>query len=194
MEWKLFQGEFSEYASPEWYQDREAAHHLEEDGHKERIEKTLYFIKSAIKLGGNTVVDLGCGDGGLLSLLKDRNIKSWGYDLCPSNIAYATKERNVDARYTNFQKNSIIEYADIGVLTEVLEHLETPHQVLKDLPVKFLIASSPYNENDKKHYKFHLWAWDIEGYKNMIQSTGYKILKHDLVSDWCQVVLAEKNN
>lgn len=187
MEWKLFKGNSSEFTTKEWYAEREAAHHLEQSQHTERLYAARDLIKEAVLLGGTSVVDLGCGDGGLLSLLKEENIKSWGYDLAPKNIEYANKIRNVDARYTDF-KNENIEYANIAVLTEVLEHLDTPHDVLKNLPSKFLIASSPYNENWKHHYEFHIWAWDFDGYKKMIENAGYTVIKHFAVSGWSQIV------
>jgi predicted TPR repeat methyltransferase len=139
-------------------------------------------------MGAKTVVDLGCGDGGMLSLLKESNIKSWGYDLAPKNIKYANEVRNVDARYTDFNNDSTIEYADISIMTEVLEHLEDPHGVVRDLPSKYLIASSPYHETDKNYYEFHLWAWDVVGYNNLLEDNGYKVLKTELI-DGSQVLL-----
>jgi len=191
MEWKLFQGVSSEYASQEWHRNREAAHHLDQKSHRPRMLIALDYVLDALNLGASTVVDLGCGDGGMLSLLKEKNIKSWGYDFTPANIEYAKNIRQVDARLIDFQVDQI-EYGDIALLTEVLEHLEDPHTTIQQLPSKYLIASSPYNENDKNHTPYHIWAWDEEGYQNLIQSNGYKILKHSLVSGWSQIVLAER--
>jgi 2-polyprenyl-3-methyl-5-hydroxy-6-metoxy-1,4-benzoquinol methylase len=191
MEWKLFEGEFSEFASQEWHNNREAAHHLDQKSHRPRMQAALDFVLDALSFGALTAVDLGCGDGGMLSLLKEKNIKSWGYDFTPANIEYATKIRQVDARLTNFNQDQI-EYGDIAILTEVLEHLENPHSIIKNLPSKYLIASSPYNENDKNYTPYHIWAWDEEGYQNLIQSNGYKILKHSKISGWSQIILAER--
>lgn len=191
MEWKLFNGTNPEFAKADWYQDIESAHHLEEDHHRDRLLAAFDMVKVAIKMGGKTVVDLGCGDGGLLQLLKENNIKSWGYDLMPKNIDYSVNVRGVDARYTDF-KNDEIEYADIAVMTEVLEHLEDPHGTVKNIPSKFLIASSPYNETDQHHYEFHLWAWDNQGYKNLIVQGGYEIVDLKNISGWSQIVLSKR--
>jgi SAM-dependent methyltransferase len=192
MEWKLFNESNPEFARAEWYEDIESAHHLEEEHHRGRLIAALDFVNIAIDMGGDSVVDLGCGDGGLLELLKQNNIKSWGYDLMPKNIEYATNIRNVDARYTDF-KNDEIEYADIAVMTEVLEHLENPHETVKNLPSRFLVASSPYNENNIHHYEFHLWAWDNQGYIDLMNSGGYDVLYIKNVSGWSQIVLAIRN-
>jgi SAM-dependent methyltransferase len=180
MEWKLFTGK-PDFVSAEWYEEREAAHHLEQEGHRDRLIAASQFVLEAIKLGGKEVVDLGCGDGGMLSLLKDSNVKCWGYDLSPSNVEYAVNVRKVDARYTDFHSGDI-KYADIAVLTEVLEHMEDPHEVVRSLPSKYLIASSPYHETDLNHYEFHLWAWDEDGYRALLEQGGYKIINSQLMS------------
>jgi len=189
MEWKLFNETNPEFSRAEWYENIDSAHHLEEDHHRERLIVALDFIKKAMDLGGSQVVDLGCGDGGLLYLLKENNIPSYGYDLMPKNIDYAVNVRGVDARYTDFNSNDI-EYADIAVMTEVLEHMEDPHSIVRNLPSKFIIASSPYNENDLHHYEFHLWAWNNNGYRNLIEQGGYKIIEQKNVSGWSQIILA----
>ena len=192
MEWKLFSGSNPEFARAEWYEDIESAHHLEEDHHRERLIAAVDFVKQAISLGGKSVVDLGCGDGGLLALLKDHGIEAYGYDLMPKNIDYAVNIRGVDARYTDFNSNNI-DYADIAIMTEVLEHMEDPHSVVKNLPSKFIVASSPYNENDLHHYEFHLWAWNNAGYKRLIEQGGYRVINQKNVSGWSQLILGVRD-
>jgi SAM-dependent methyltransferase len=191
MEWKFFDGE-SEFTTARWYQDRDAAHHLEESTHEQRLVNSAWLVKQAIEMGAKTAVDLGCGDGGLLQLLKNMGIKSWGYDLMPKNIDYAVNIRGVDARYTDFNSDDI-EYGDIAIMTEVLEHMIDPHKILRELPSKYLVVSSPYNETDTNHYEFHLWAWDKEGYDNLIQQGGYKIINKVYSAGWSQVVLGVRD-
>lgn len=191
MEWKLFDGDHSVKATKEWYLDREAAHHLEEGKHIERIKKTADLVQETINLGAKTLVDLGCGDGGLLSLLVNYKIKSWGYDLSIKNVEHAVNVRKVDCRYTDFSSEDI-EYGDVAILTEVLEHLENPHSVLKTVKSKFLIASSPCNENDQHHYVHHLWAWDEQGFEDLLKQANFKILKKFIINKKFQLVLAEK--
>jgi len=189
-EWKLFEGDSCEFATAEWYEDREAAHHLEQYGHSDRLQKALDYVKLARGfMGANDVVDMGCGDGGFLSLLKGEGITSWGYDLQPKNIEYAVNNRGVDARLTDFSEDSEIIYADVVVMTEVLEHLINPHEILADMPGRFLIASSPYGETGDAHYEFHLWAWDLQGYRELVEGAGYRVVLQDVV--WLnQIILA----
>lgn len=192
MEWKLFDGDASEFTTARWYEDREAAHHLEQEGHNQRLQVAAQFAKQAVFLGAESAVDLGCGDGGLLYLIKDIGITSWGYDLMPTNVEYGRNVRGVDVRYTDFNSDDI-EYGDIAIMTETLEHMIDPHKVVRELPSKYLIASSPYNENDVNHYEFHLWAWDSAGYDALITQGGYRILGKQLVAGWSQVVLAVRD-
>ena len=192
MEWKLFKGNTCEFASQEWYVEREAAHHLEQQGHRQRLIEAHKLVVKAVDLGGTSVVDLGCGDGGMLSLLKEDGINSWGYDLAPNNIEYAKNVRGVDARYTDFNNDESIKYADVAVMTEVLEHLEDPHGVLKALPSKYLVASSPYHETDKNHYEFHLWAWDVVGYNKLLTDAGYEVIE-TVLEEGSQILLGIRN-
>lgn len=192
MEWKLFDSDSSEFTTAKWYEDREAAHHLEQLGHSSRLHTSAHYVEKAVDLGAQSAVDLGCGDGGLLYLIKDLGIPSWGYDLMPTNVEYGKNVRGVDVRYTDFNSDDV-EYGDIAIMTETLEHMIDPHKVVRDLPSQYLIASSPYNENDVNHYEFHLWAWDNEGYDALITQGGYKILRKQLVDSWSQVVLAVRD-
>lgn len=37
------------------------------------------------------------------------------------------------------------------------------------------VASSPWNETEGPGYEGHLWAWDVEGYRAMIEAPGFVI-------------------
>lgn len=190
MEYKFFDTT-PECVTAEWYSERAAAPHLEQIPHQARMYKSKDLVLDAyLDFDIKTVVDLGCGDGGMLSLLKDVPIKSWGYDLQQTNIDVAVNDRHVDARYGNFLIEDI-EYADLAICTEVIEHLEDPHGFLKKLStkVKFLVASSPNDETDTYHYEFHLWGWDMEGYTKLIEDAGFHVLQSHNLSPF-QVYLA----
>lgn len=195
MEWKLFDGPVAPFTDSEFYKDREAAHHLEQYGHSERLQMAAEFVRQAydtfdVSKRDPHVVDLGCGDGGMLSLLRDMGIPSYGYDMQPSNIDYARDVRGVDAFFVDFSTEPEIE-ADIVILTEVLEHVTDPHGIVRNLETQFLVASSPFHETGDAHYEFHVWAWDDEGYDAMLIEAGYEIIRHEHA--WLnQVVLAKK--
>lgn len=179
-EWKLFDGDVAPYTDDEFYRDRAAAHHMEEAGHKERLNHVLEFaIHAKDKLACTTFSDLGCGDGGLVEAAARKGLQIWGYDMQPKNIEYAESHRIADVRLTNFEKDDTVVYGDCSILSEVLEHVSDPHGLVRNLPSRIVIASSPYGETDEIHYEFHNWAWDDAGYAELIRQGGYEVYKHD---------------
>ena len=181
-----------EYCTAEWYLDREIAPHVDQEMHRPRLDATARLAMS-VWSPELTVVDLGSGDGGLLSLLTEiPKSKKWGYDLQPTNVAGAVN-RNQDVRYGNVFDP--IEWADIAVATEMIEHLVGPHQFVNMVSKKskYLIASSPCTETVDDHYGYHTWAWDVEGYARMLESNGWKVIRHE-THGMFQVVLCESLN
>ena len=188
-EWRLFvEGTVPEFTTAAWYAGREHAPHLEQAGHRDRLLHTAAQIAREAMAGPKTLVDLGAGDGGLLSLLGPA-IKAWGYDLQPTNIE-AAKSRGVDVRYGDVLAGDI-EWGEIAVATEMLEHLLDPHGFVARIGehAKVLIASSPRLETADEHYEFHTWAWDSIGYRNLIEQGGWRVKRHTPVHGF-QVIVA----
>jgi 2-polyprenyl-3-methyl-5-hydroxy-6-metoxy-1,4-benzoquinol methylase len=179
-EWKLFDGDVAPFTDDDFYRDREAAHHMEQAGHRDRLIRCLDFaIHAKEKLECNTFSDLGCGDGGLVEAGAQKGLKIWGYDMQPKNIEYGLAHRIADIRLTNFETDSTIQYGDCSILSEVLEHVSDPHGLVRDLPSRVIVASSPFGETDESHYEFHNWAWDDKGYAALIEQGGYEIYRHE---------------
>lgn len=193
-EWKLFGDTIPECATPDWYYERPTAPHLEQEGHRQRLLLTAEVVAEAVRRGGRDIVDLGAGDGGLLQAVRecDVNVPAWGYDLQPSNVTAAI-DRNVSVELADFDRDDL-RWADIVVISEVLEHLPDPHGMVRrifDSGARWLIATSPYTETDASHYGFHLWAFDKDGYKAMIENAGWKVCS--VHTAWIsQIVLAER--
>lgn len=180
-EYKLFEGDVAPFTDDEFYREREAAHHMEQYGHRDRLIAVLDYAEWARdNLGVETFSDMGCGDGGLIQEANQRNLGPiWGYDMQPSNVEYAQNVRKVDVRWTNFETDASIKYGDCTIMSEVLEHISDPHGAVRNCPSKVLIASSPFHETDEAHYEFHNWAWDDEGYYNLLEQGGYTVLKQE---------------
>lgn len=191
--WKLFDGDIAHVSTAAFHEHRERAPHLEQEQHRGRLEKAAEYVRIAARhVDFPTVSDLGCGDGGLLSLLQ-REITAWGYDFQPSNVA-GWKQRGVTASQLDvFGRDSgRISFGSITVVTEVLEHLTNPQAAVAWIAdnSRYLVASSPWVENADMHDECHAWAFDPEGYYDLITGAGFKILLHEQVGPF-QTVLAE---
>lgn len=194
-EWKFFpEGTVPECTTAAWYEGRERAPHLEQPGQRERLIHTSRLAARLIADGGITsVVDLGCGDGGLLSLLAAAGLHAemWGYDVSPAAVEGA-RERGVQAMQLDIVSGEP-RWGDLAVCTEMLEHQVDPRGFLRRVAEhsNFVIASSPYTENDWNHYEFHTWAWDLPGYRMMFEDTGWHVMRQETVQSF-QIIAAAK--
>lgn len=196
-EWRLFpEGTVPYVSSFEFHARRARAPHLDQPAHWPRLHVAGRYLREAAgEL--DTWSDLGCGDGGLLSITQDAFRQAWGYDFQPSNAA-GWPERHVTAYQLDAfspAKRHLVQLGRVVSCTEVLEHLADPHGVLAwlvDDPVtEALVCSSPVNEGPDSHDECHAWAWDYDGYEAMIDNAGWKIRKHEVI-DTFQVVWAVK--
>lgn len=189
-EWQLFEdGTVPECTTAAWYAGRESAPHLDQELHRPRLVRSAALVAQvAMAKGLKTLVDLGSGDGGLLSLLGPA-IRGWGYDLAPSNVE-AAKDRGVDVRQGDVVAGEI-EWGQIAVATEMLEHLVDPHAFVRTIAghAEALICSSPWNERPGHAYEFHTWAWDFDGYRALVEQAGFEVFKHEAVGPF-QVIAA----
>lgn len=186
-EWKLFDGDVPHVSTAEFHADRERAPHLEQPQHRPRLEAAAALISTAATLhvgrAGRppTLSDLGCGDGGLLSLVQGRVAEAWGYDFAPANVA-GWAERGVKAESLDVfgADRDLVRFGDITVVTEVLEHIADPHGAVHWITghSPFIVASSPWNETPERHDECHAWAWDMAGYRALIEQSGYRLLAH----------------
>ena len=184
-EYKLFDGSTPFVSTFEFHEHRERAPHLEQEGHRPRLLMAAEFVSDAIGMcrGDPSVSDLGCGDGGLLSIVQQW-CPAWGYDFQPSNQP-GWEQRGVQAKAVDVfnDPEALVEFGKITVTTEVLEHLANPHDTVRWIHghTQFLVASSPWVENDIHHDPCHAWAWDQAGYRALIEDGGFTVRRHELV-------------
>src|SRR5215831_18702300 len=142
-EWKLFDGDEPHVSTFAFHEHRERAPHLEQSVHQGRLnlarELVLVaaeWVRVARKFEAGrrvTVVDLGCGDGGLLQLLGEDHqiVTAHGYDFQPSNVN-GWADRQVNATSLNVVEDwATVADADVYVITECLEHLARPHEMVR---------------------------------------------------------------
>ncbi len=183
-EWRLFDNDIPEVSTRAFHEHRERAAHLEQPDHRVRLVKASRFVLAAqqIHKGPAAVSDLGCGDGGLLSLIQSHVTTAWGYDFCPANQV-GWRERHVKAELLDVfgEDSEQVRFGDITCVTEVLEHLADPHGALKWIGAnsQYIVASSPWDESSWQHDDCHAWAWDFVGYRALVELGGYRVLRHE---------------
>lgn len=197
MEYRRFPPGESPVSTFEYHEHRERAPHLEQGVHQGRFSETFSMVERFTELCGTrhiAVADLGCGDGGLVSLLKQAGYAGIrGYDFQPSN-AIGWIDRGV-AHYCktmNFIEHwECVPYADLYIATEVLEHLEEPHDLVRKIRARdaALVCSSPWMEHEGNIDASHNWAWDMPGYNKMLIDAGFEVLESTRTGIF-QVVLA----
>jgi hypothetical protein len=220
-QWRLFSGPEAEVSTAGFHACRERAAHLEDPAHQPRLQAAAALVVVAATMAADrdpavtgreaTVSDLGCGDGGLLSLLVTPPAvrdtagaatgrawmepigDAWGYDFVPANQE-GWAERDVPATQADvFGKDADqIRVGDIAVVTEVLEHLTAPHAAaawIATRGARWLVASSPLDEHPGNTDPVHAWAFTPTGYARMLTGAGWRLIHHAPVGRY-QLVLA----
>jgi hypothetical protein len=180
-EWRLYDGEPPFFTTPAWYATLPRTPHLEQADHRPRLLAAAAQAGELIRiLNLTTVVDLGCGDGGLLSLLP--GMDAWGYALCPADIAGAVEARGVRAELLDVAAHpDRVRWGELVLATEFFEHLADPHAVAREIArhCRGIVCSSPANETGWSHYEFHAWAWDEDGYRALLEQAGFTVRRHE---------------
>lgn len=186
MEWRL---QASGHPSTfEYHEHRERVDHLSQSWQSTRIYAAAKMARS---VKPKTIVDLGCGDGGYLSVIQEYGYECWGYDFQPSN-AEGWRERGVTAELRDvFNNRDVPRWGELANCTEVLEHLDDPHGAVEWIArnAHYFVASSPVDERPGGEPDCHIYAWDFDGYEDLLRP-HFTILHHKVV-DWSQVIMGK---
>ncbi|MFA6295377.1 MAG: class I SAM-dependent methyltransferase [Candidatus Paceibacterota bacterium] len=163
-------------------------------------QKVFFRHKAALDLvlneksGQNiSVLDLGCGDGLFLSLLKEKGIKGKGLDISIEGVKKA-QEKGLDASIFDFSGPLPmgVGYFDIVVALDVLEHLYDPQKLLLEaskiakksviigvpnfnsLPARLQVMFGRVPENNRPN-KGHVYWFNLKVLKKMAEKTGLKV-------------------
>lgn len=88
-----------------------------------RLKESTTFIKNFVDKNSK-ILDIGCGNGGLLNELKEEGYSNLS-GLDPSNVCVSNiKSNEINAFHGTIFKNNIKEKFDCIILTHVLEHIK----------------------------------------------------------------------
>lgn len=180
MEARLFEeGTIPAFTTPEFFNAHPWISPVHQHGHQERTEMASRVIHRFVTVFNvRSIVDLGCGDGSLLSLLQDIDIPMWGYDAGAQNIERA-REFGLDVRFGDVTRDTDLVMGDLVVATEMVEHLLDPHTFIRNIPGTKLVLTSPSAETADWHYEHHAWAWDSDGYIDMVENAGWTVIHQE---------------
>lgn len=178
-EWRLFEaGTVPDFTTRDFFARHPWVPPEIQGGHAERTAMVADLIEKTVAdaPSGSALVDLGCGDGVLLSEIDHLPVSCWGYDAGTENVEKARAKGHTVEQVDLLTDE--LHYGDINVASEVVEHLVDPHGFLAKLPGEYLVISSPSAETDEWHYIHHAWAWDLDGYKTLVTGAGWRIVRH----------------
>ena len=99
------------------------------------LRPDLMLIKDWIK-PGSRILDLGCGNGALLQVLRDeRQVEGYGLEIDPSNIVKCISnginviQADLDAGLNDFDNQAF----DYVIMTQTLQAVHFPDQLLEEV-------------------------------------------------------------
>lgn len=151
------------------------------------IERILSNNKSA------KILDIGCGNGGLIQILKERGYKNV-VGLDPSETCVSTmRNKGIEAYHGGlFSKKTIEKTFDLVILSHVLEHIYDLSNAITNVknylkPNGLVYAETPNATKYPEYYIVPNYYFDTEHInhfsklhqQNLFESYGYKLIENN---------------
>ncbi len=177
------------------------AYWTERSKQNEEMERAMYDYKFSLIARliepGSSVLDIGCGDGALLAYLQqNRDATPYGIELSETACAMAS-EKGITVQQTDISRLAAdVPEVDYIVMSEVLEHLPNPEEVLLYIRGRFrksLLVDVPNTGalNDRlrlllgrfpKQWVFHagehIRFWTVTDFLRMCSQVGYGVRRY----------------
>lgn len=154
--------------------------------HVERVAASVEMLRRW-QAQFRTAADLSCGDGAVLHGLASGLDRAWLGDL----NAVRTGRRpwtgiDVNVLTPAALPDSLVllpEPVDLFVLSETLEHMDDPDDILRRIGdvARYLFVSTPLNEAADSGNQEHYWSWDQDDVHRMLEAAGWSPLELELL-------------
>lgn len=105
------------------------------ESNPQRFENQATIVQQYVELRGRRVLDIGCGGGRFLSLVKSRGAQAVGLELSDPRIQYARSVYGLDVwKYPvdhAFWQEGHREAFDVLTLWDVIEHVNSPDEMVQ---------------------------------------------------------------
>lgn len=164
---------------------------------------TTRHTRALNMINSGNVLDIGCGDGLFLEMLKKKGVKGWGVDISPVAVEKC-KSKGIDAIVHNFSDGPLPPFDtvfDYVVLLDVLEHNYNPELILNEaakvkskyviisvpnfnsLPARLQILFGKVPENNRPN-KGHVYWFNQKSLLNVIDKAGLKVVEDHSHTFW----------
>lgn len=144
---------------------------------RERVKYLQFFPEDVI-----SVLDVGCGRGEFLYLLKKRGFEAEGCDIDDVLLEKSARFARVKkANASELSKAYSLDSFDLVTCLHTLEHTLHPYATLQELKAvtrKYILLAVPnarYIAHDER--PTHLYSWNGDTLNNLIECAGLKLLK-----------------
>lgn len=159
-----------------------------------RVEEYKYRLIARFIEPGSAVLDIGCGEGGLLAYLRHaKNISAIGLDVSSVSSERA-RAKGIEVLVADIGRDDIpLPKVDYVILSQVLEHLPAAEEILARLRTQFtkrLLIDIPNTGvlNDRLrllcgrfprqwvfHPSEHLRFWTVADFVSMCRQLRYRV-------------------
>ena len=120
------------YVEPDDQLKRDAEWHISVEERNARWADN--FLNAALqKAPIQSILEIGCGTGTLLSRARDRGLRVTGHDTNPYVAAIARERHNLEISNAIWTQDTTDEKVDLIVSISTLEHLTDPRSLLSDI-------------------------------------------------------------
>lgn len=140
--------------------------HTKWDDHIHRVQETIRFARETVfSVDEPRVIDLSCGDATIARALDLFPILG---DFAPGYEFHGPIEKTI--KTLGKVENSVF------VLTETLEHIDNPYEVLAQISETsdHLLVSTPIHDGAIDENEEHYWSWDREGVEVFLRAAWWE--------------------